>query len=136
MTALRSFVNRDVNRTIVTPGIGDKPLWMSGDLGSVIGQFQAFAMSSVQKTLISGLQQRDMKVLNGMMVMLGMGALSYYFKTNLAGAQVSGDPRVWAAEAVDNSGILGVIANANHAIEKVTEGAVTILDFYRGGHDH
>lgn len=119
--AFRSFIARDVDRVIVTPGVGDKPLWMSGDLGSIIGQFQSFAMSSVQKTLISGLQQRDMEMLNGMMVMLGLGTLSYYMKTKLAGYEVSDDPRIWAAEAVDNSGILGILMNANHAIEKVTE---------------
>lgn len=120
VSALRAFINRDVDRTIVTPGVGDKPLWMSGDLGSMVGQFQAFAMSSVQKTLVSGLQQRDMAALNGLLIMLMFGAGSYATKTMLAGGTPSDDPRVWASEAVDNSGALGVLMNGDHILEKWT----------------
>lgn len=120
VSALRSLINRDVDRIIVTPGIGDKSLWMSGDLGSTIGQFQSFAIASIQKTLVSGLQQRDMAVLNGSLLMLALGAFSYWSKTLLAGQKPSNDPRVWAAEAVDQSGILGILMNGDHIIEKWT----------------
>ncbi len=123
--ALHAFINRDVNRTIVTPGIGDKPLMMHGDVGSVVGQFQSFAFASIQHTLVSGLQQKDKAVFASMLLMLGFGALSYKWKSDLAGFDTP-DPtteegaKVWAAEALDNSGILGILMNADHAVEKMT----------------
>ncbi len=123
--ALHAFINRDVNRTIVTPGIGDKPLKMHGDIGGLVGQFQSFAFASIQHTLVSGLQQKDMAVLNSMLHMLFWGAVSYKIKSDLAGFATpdptTGDgAKVWAAEALDNSGILGVLMNADHAVEKAT----------------
>lgn len=119
--ALRALVNREVDRIIVTPNAGDKPLVAHGDIGSVIAQFQTFAISSVQKTMLSGLAQRDMAVLNGLVLMLGLGAMSYWAKSAAGGYAVSDDPRVWASEAVDNSGVLGVLMNADHALEKLTD---------------
>jgi hypothetical protein len=124
-SALHAFIYRDVNRIIVTPGVGDKPLRMHGDLGSIIGQFQSFALASVQHTLVSGLQQRDMAAFNGMMVMLALGALSYKLKSDAAGIPTAdpstlGGQVAWASEALDNSGVLGVLMNADHAIEKMT----------------
>jgi hypothetical protein len=62
-----------------------------------------------------------MAVLNGTILMLGLGALSYYLKAKINGQDVSKVPlKVWAAEAVDNSGVLGVLMNADHALEKLT----------------
>lgn len=125
--ALHAFINRDVKRIIVIPQAGDLPLWMKGDLGRVIGQFQSFAFASIQHTLVAGLQQRDMAAFNGMMVMLALGALSYKLKSDAAGIDISNaSPMTWAAEAVDNSGILGVLMNADHAVEKLTSDRIGI----------
>jgi hypothetical protein len=119
--SMRSLISRDTNTIIVTPGAGDRPLWTDGDVGSLVYQFQSFGVASVQRTLIAGLQQRDANVAVGWIFMLGLGSLSYYLKTLLAGGEPSDDPAVWAVEAFDNSGLAGWIMNANNAIEKVTE---------------
>lgn len=118
--ALRSFVNRDVDRIIVTPGAGDRPLIAHGDIGSLVTQFQSFALASVQRTLMAGLQQRDMAALNGFMLMFAMGAVSYSLKTRLAGYETSDNPAVWAREAFDNAGIAGWAMNVNNTVEKWT----------------
>ena len=41
--------HKDINVTIVTPGLGDTPKWMSTELGSTFAQFKKFAMSSTQR---------------------------------------------------------------------------------------
>lgn len=123
--AIRAALHRDINRTIVTPG-QDRPLWMSGELGGMVGQFHSFAVASVQRTMLTALQQRDMAALNGAMFMLGLGALQYYIKAQLSGRPLSDDPRVWAANAFDQSGLGGWIMDANNIVETATRGRVGV----------
>jgi len=121
--AVRAAVVRDVDRIIVTPG-QDKPLWMSTELGKMVGQFKSFSVSSMQKTMLAGLQQRDAATLNGTLLMLGLGAMTYAVKEKAAGRDVSDDPRVWAVEAFDRSGLTGWLMEANNITEKATRGRV------------
>lgn len=121
--AFRVAVVRDVDRVVVTPG-QDKPLWMSTELGKTIGQFKSFSVSSIQRTTLAGLQQRDAATLNGTMLMLGLGALTYKLKMDSAGKETSEDPAVWAVEAFDRSGLSGWLMEVNNVSEKVTRGTV------------
>lgn len=126
--AFRAMMVREVDRTIVSVG-QDKPLWMSTEIGKLIGQFKSFGVASVQKTLFAGLQQRDMATLNGTVMMLGLGALSYYAIEKARGNDVSDDWKVWAGNAVDKSGILGWIMDVNGFAEKATAGRVGLSAF-------
>lgn len=123
LEAFRAAVVRDVDRTIVTPG-QDKPLWMSTELGKVIGQFKSFAVSSMQRTMLAGLQQRDAAVLNGAMVMMALGAVAYAMKQQIAGQPLSDNPATWAVEAFDRSGLTGWLMEANNIAEKASRGRV------------
>lgn len=125
LEAFRAAVVRDVDRIIVTPG-QDKPLWMSTELGKTIGQFKSFAISTMQKTMLAGLQQRDAATLNGAILMMGLGALSYYLKQTLAGRPLSDNPKVWVAEAFDWSGLSGWLMDVNAIAEKATRGRVGV----------
>ncbi|HAD86588.1 MAG TPA: hypothetical protein DCG48_04430 [Rhodospirillaceae bacterium] len=122
--AFRGALQKDVDRTIITPGIGDRPLWMSNELGKVVGQFRSFAFASTQRMLISGLQRKDLATANGAALMLALGAGVYWSKTRLAGKEPSDNPRVWVAEAVDRSGITGWLFDLNGMVEKVSRGAI------------
>lgn len=115
--SFRAFMVRDIDRAIITPG-QDKPLWMSTELGKIIGQFRSFNVASMQRTVVSGLQQRDMAAFNGMLFMLALGALTYKVKMDVAGGEVSDDPAVWATEAFDRSGLAGWITDVNNIAEK------------------
>ena len=121
--AFRSAVVRDVDRVIVTPG-QDKPLWMSKEWGKMIGQFKSFGVSSVQKTLLAGLQQRDAATLSGTILMLTMGAMSYAIKEKLAGREVSTEPNVIMANAFDRSGLAGWLMDVNNIMEKYSGGRI------------
>ncbi|MER9776798.1 hypothetical protein [Mesorhizobium sp. M0220] len=123
--AFRTAVVREVDRIIVTPG-QDKPLWMSTELGKTVGQFKGFAVSSMQKTMLAGLQQRDAATLNGVLLALGLGALTYWAKETIAGRETSEDPKVWAVEALDWSGLVGWAMDANGVLEKATRGKLGI----------
>lgn len=121
--SFRAALVRDVDRVIVTPG-QDKPLWMSTELGKTLFQFKSFAIASTQRTLLAGLQQRDMATLNGVMMMLALGALTYKLKSENAGYEVSSDPAKVAVEAFDRSGLAGWLMEANNMAEMATRGRV------------
>ncbi|MFI0847785.1 hypothetical protein [Mesorhizobium sp. IMUNJ 23232] len=127
---LRGSVVRDVDRIIVTPG-QDRPLWMSTELGKMVSQFKTFAVASMQRTALAGLQQRDAATLNGTILMMGLGALTYALKEWNAGREPSEKPSVWAVEAFDRSGLAGWLMEANNMTEKLTRGTVG-LSFFTG----
>lgn len=123
--AFRGALKKEVDKIIVTPG-QDKPLWMSTEHGKIIGQFKSFAIASVQRTLLSALQQRDLAALNGALLSVGAGMMVYAFKQNDAGRDISDDPVVWLTEGLDRSGLFGWFFDANNIIEKATRGRVGV----------
>ena len=63
--AMRTALLRDVDHTIVTPGRGDAPVWTSSEWGKTLFQFKRFTSAATQRVLISGLQAKDMRAVNG-----------------------------------------------------------------------
>jgi hypothetical protein len=125
--AYRAALKKEVDRIVVTPGAGDLPLWMkSSEAGKMIGQFKSFSFASTNKMLISGLQEADLQTLNGWMLAVGMGMLSYAFKTWDRGDELSDDPRVWIQEGVDRSGILAILSEINQISNKITRGNISL----------
>lgn len=126
VTAFRAALLRDVDRIITTPGVGDKPLWMSGDLGKTLFQFKSFTMSATQRVLISGMQQRDAAFFSGAIAMIGMGMFRYALYLWAAEKAMPDSWEQWVAEGVDRSGITGWLFEAHNGLEKVTGGTVGI----------
>jgi hypothetical protein len=119
---------REIDRTIITPG-QEKPLWMSTEAGKLIGQFKSFQFAAHHRILLSGLQERDMRVLSGFALMMALGALSYAVREPLAGretADISTPDGLakWGTEALDRSGVTGWLFEANNMAEKLTRGRV------------
>lgn len=127
--AFRNALVREVDRIIITPG-QDKPLWMSTEIGRLVGQFKSFAISAMQRIAIAGLQQRDAATLNGAALMVALGGLVGIMKGKIAGQPTHSDwddPRKNAAflvDAIDRSGLTGWLMDANSMTEKLTRGAV------------
>ncbi len=128
LEAFRAAIVRDINRIIVTPG-QDKPLWMSTELGKTVGQFKTFGIASMQRTMLAGMQQRDAATLNGIVLMMGLGATAYAMKQWIADRPLSDKPSVWAVEAFDKSGLSGWLMDFNGALEKGTRGKVGLSYF-------
>ena len=110
-------VNASIDSTIVTKGIGDVPMWMNSEIGKTIGQFKSFAFAAHQQIFLSGIQQRDMAVLSGMVSAITMGMLVYYLKELASGRQPSDDTGVWIAEGIDRSGLVPMIMEFNGLAE-------------------
>lgn len=122
----RTATAAEVDRIIVTPGVGDRPLWLSTELGKTIGQYKSFAVSSVQRMLVPALQRPfDLATINGIALSIGLGMGVFALKTLLAGKELPSDQELgkWVTEGVDRSGVFGIIFDVNNAMEKVNLGA-------------
>jgi hypothetical protein len=112
-----SAISKEANRVILTPSASSTPLWMSRGGLSLLGQFKSFAFSSVQKTMIPMLQDRDFKTAQAATAMVGLGVLSSYLKGAVAGKEFTDDPKQMLVEGVDRSGLMAWFFDANNMIE-------------------
>ncbi|MCU7931431.1 MAG: hypothetical protein KZQ90_11570 [Candidatus Thiodiazotropha sp. (ex Codakia rugifera)] len=102
-------VRSEVQHTIIQPGIGDKPLVASTEVGKLTFQFQSFIMSAQNRMLINGLQRHDMAFMTGILASVFIGMLTAYVKNAVRGAEQPKNPQEWIAEGVDRSGVLGLM---------------------------
>lgn len=119
-------LNTDVDSTIATMGAGDLPLWGNTEVGKIILQFKSFAFASTQQTLLAGLQQKDLAVLNGVISATSLGMLSYYLKRKMAGKETSDNPAVWLSEGLDRSGYLAILSEYSHIADKAGLGVSSL----------
>lgn len=131
--AFRAALARDVDRTIITPG-QEKPLWMSREWGKMLGQFKSFGFASVQRTMISGLQESDRAAASGALLMMALGMGVHILKMELSGRgdQVDYDNHAdLMINALDRSGLMGYFMDVNNTVEKLTRGNIG-LSFFSG----
>ena len=131
-TVFQSALGRDIERTIITPG-QDIPLWASTPLGKVIFQFKSFAVAATQRMLLSGLQQSDVAAMNGLLLSIVLGGMSYAAKEADAGREVANpikNPEKWILEGIDRSGATGWLFEAHNTVEKMTRGHIGIGQFF------
>lgn len=117
--AFRAAVNKDVDSTIVTKGVGDIPIFANTELGKTVLQFKSFALAAHQRVLLRGLQEHDAAVASGMLASIGMGMLVYQLKALDSGRELSDDPRQWLVEGVDRSGLFTVMMEVSGILDQV-----------------
>ncbi|WP_410701280.1 hypothetical protein [Citrobacter freundii] len=120
----QSAVLKDVNNTVITPGIGDTPLWASTPLGKTIFQFKSFATASYNRTTLGGLQEGTGQFYYGTAFQIALGALTYALKQAANGKEVDWTPQKLVIEGIDRSGILGPLMEYNNMAEKATGGMI------------
>lgn len=110
--AYSAAISREVDSTIITPGIMDRPLWMSSEGGKLIGSMKSFAFASTNKQLLAGLNNMDANVIQGMIISTMLGGLSVYIKglvANKTHEEIVGagiHEFLWAAASA--SGTMGI----------------------------
>jgi hypothetical protein len=122
LAALDSFklaLSKDINATIIIPSLGDKPLFAHTLLGSILLQFKSFAFAATNKILISGLQRRDAEFAQGVISLLALGELSYITSRLLKNQPISEDPEHLLYEAIDRSGLMGILMEVPLTLQKV-----------------
>lgn len=116
---------KEIDKAIVTPGL-DRPLWLSSELGRIVGQFKSFSFASTQRVLMSGLQQRDMAALNGALLLVALGTLSYYTKAQIGGWKTPKTWDQWLVHGFDRSGLTAWFFDAHAIVDKLSRGHVSL----------
>lgn len=118
----QSAVLKDTNNIIITPGVGDKPLWASSPIGRTVFQFRSFTTASYNRATIGGLSEGTAQFYYGTAFQIALGALTYALKQSANGKEVDWTPQKLALEGIDRSGILGPLMEYNNMAEKATGG--------------
>ncbi len=125
----RAAISQDIDRIISTPGAGDRALWTSTEWGSTIAQFKSFGQGFFQRGIVRGLQEPDANLLAGTGSLIAMG-----FLVNEVKAAIRGDDRersfgVKVMDAVERSGALGWVSDADNALETISNGRLGLRPF-------
>lgn len=134
--ALQSFqraVATEIDSVVIVPGLGDKPLIAQTNLGKLLLQFKSFAFAATNKILFAGIQRRhDMNTYFGMATMLALGSLSYLASQAFRGNQeIDLSFKKLAHEAIDRSGLLGVLSEVYNLGQKAGLGFGTQASRYQ-----
>lgn len=131
--AFKRALNQQINRTIVTPDVGDKALWTQTHVGGMIAQFKSFGQAATQRVLISGLQERNSYFYQGVISMTALGLLVNEIKDFQYGR--TDTQRTWGqtlANAADRAGVFAIFSDFNHAMETISSNRIG-LDPAMGG---
>jgi hypothetical protein len=114
----RAALNQQVNRIIITPGAGDRALWTSTELGSLITQFKSYGQAATIRMLTSGLQEKDQAFWQGAFLLVGLGAMVNEIKRLQYGIDKKESFDEKLVNAIERSGITGWFMEPNNIIEK------------------
>jgi len=119
--AYHSALGKQVSIDIVTPGKGDVPLWSNTELGGVLLQFKKFGIASTQRMLLRGLQEKDARFLEGILMLMAAGAMVDAFRQKAFNRDYSKKPSGQKfVDAFDRSGLGGYFSDVNNAIERLS----------------
>jgi hypothetical protein len=123
--AWAAALNKDVDRTIISPGVADRPLWMRTNWGKLIMQFKSFSLASHQRVLIAGLQERPHRFAEQLVGATALGMLISWLKYKERGdddeaAKLVENPGNWVANGLDRSGIFSIPFDITNTLDKVS----------------
>lgn len=117
----RNALHSSVDRTIVTPGAGDRALWTSTEMGSLMTQFKGYGQAAMVRVLTAGLQEKDSAFWQGAIIMVTLGAFVNELKKHQYGIEGEESYDEKLINAIDRSGILGWFTDANNSLEKISD---------------
>jgi len=122
---------KDVDSTIITPGVGDRPLFMSTEMGKTLLQFKTFFLAAHNSALLPMAQQLargDMAAVQGIMTGLSLGMMSEWIRLNLSGRGDELDNysmQDWARAGLDRSGIATVPMELINMTDRFLDGRLS-----------
>ena len=122
---------RDVDNTIVTPGIADKPLFMSTQMGKTVMQFKSFFLAAHNQVLIPAMQQMargDAAALQGMATAVSLGMMVEWIRMQTSGRSEELEDygaADWLRAGIDRSGIATLPMEVVNILDRAAEGRIS-----------
>ena len=116
----RLAVQNDVNISVVTPALGDTPLWMSTQAGGLIAQFKKFSMGMTQRVLIRGLQEKDASFFSSVITMIMLGAMVDMLRSRAFDQDYSSKSYMQKFnDAFERSGVGGIFMDVGNSAQRL-----------------
>lgn len=119
-------VLKEVEFSVVTPGLGDMPQIADTAMGKLLFQFRSFSLAATNRILLPGLQTMDARFLSGIMASTAAGAMSYALQQVAMGQPISTDPGTVLVNAIDRSGWTGILNDVDRVLEVGTSGRFSL----------
>lgn len=122
---LRLAISRTISRAVMTPGVGDAPLFMSKALGQILLQFQSYGFGSVNRILLPAMQRGlgygDVKSLAWLSSLMGIATFVGAIRAYVNGKDPAEyDAMTWTKEIIDRGGLLAYMSPYVDALDKAT----------------
>jgi hypothetical protein len=118
----QAAVLKDVDSVIVTPGVGDTPLFFSKEGWKLITQFKTFIFAQHNRVLVSGIQQGDASFYLGALGTVALGSMVYMMKQKLSGRDIDYSWNNLVKEGIDRGGMIGWLSEPLNTVENVSGG--------------
>jgi hypothetical protein len=118
---VRRAISEDVRRIIIEPHKGELPVWLSSEVGSVIGMFKGFAIAGANRVTIPALQMRDQQAMSGVLAMVAMGfAVDQIRHAQSDMGNMERPLTVQLGRAIERSGVLGYFPDVGRIADAIT----------------
>ena len=119
--SLTAAMMRNANQAITTPGLGEKPLFMSNGAFKTIFQFQTFGFVSVPKTILPAIQRgmnyKDAEILLYLAYVSALGSTVLVAKDLIRDGEVKERTETeWAYDIVDRAGLTNYMSQPTAAV--------------------
>ena len=112
-------VQNDLNIAIITPKLGDTPLWMSTQMGGLLAQFKKFSMGMTQRMLIRGLQEKDANFFGNIVMMVALGTLVDRMRAKAFNQDYDSKPiREKIYDGFERSGVGGIFMDVSNIVHR------------------
>lgn len=115
---MRAAIVKEVDHTVLTPGLQRSVLLNSSEWAKLIAQFKTFFLVSTTARMLTLTQAEPKKAATAALLMTTFGMMSYAMKQQLAGRELSDDPRTWLAEGVDRAGYFGALMEVSNIMDR------------------
>ena len=119
--SLTAAMMRNANQAITTPGLGEKPLFMSNPVFKTIFQFQTFGFVSVPKTILPAIQRgmnyKDAEILLYLAYVSALGSMVLVAKDLIRDGEVKERTETeWAYDIFDRAGLTNYLSQPTAAV--------------------
>ena len=115
----RDAMRAEADSLVVTPGLGDKPLWAQFTGAKLFFQFKSFWFGAHQRAFMRGMQEDQLRYWSGAGAMIGVGMLVALYKYYSSGRTPPDNFGTLIADGVDRSGIIPMYMEFNNMAESM-----------------
>lgn len=123
---------KEIDATISTPSVGDRPLWMHNFILQHAAQFKSFAMNTMRSVIVRGMQEHDSRAMQGILLSAMMGGAIYTLKNAEVGRENTDNPKEFLLNCIDRGGLMAYAMDIDSMANRLTRGTFSLQSLIGG----